>query len=144
MKQIIIAITIALSVSTMTTYAQSSTYVSGYVTRSGQHVQGYYRQTPGPKVATDIYGNGYSKPENLKRDQDGDGLTGYFDKNDRVDYRQQTLSTYSAPPATQYATPSYQTYSAPTYTAPASPQPVYVGPRGGVYHSSPSGNKVYH
>ena len=120
-------------------YAQTSTWVNGYITSSGQYVEGHYRTTP-----NETRNDNYSSRPNINPYT---GQVGTKPRDEDVlnkalrEQSLQTYPTYSAP-----SVPAYQNYTAPTYqnyTAPALSQPTYVGPRGGVYHFSPSGKKVY-
>ena len=130
--------TLALSVIALTTYAQTPTYVNGYITSSGQYVEGHYRTTPN-QTRNDNYStrpnvNPFTGEVGTKpRDEDG------LDRALRQQSQQTPTINYNYPTYTAPSVPTYQTYSAP-----AQSQPVYVGPRGGIYHLSPSGNKVYH
>ena len=94
-------------------FAQTSTYVSGYTNSNGTYVQGYYRTTPNT-----TRNDNYSTVGNVNP------YTG----------------TYGTKPADNYyVAPS--TYSAPTYYS--TPTPVYTGSRGGQYYINSNGNKSY-
>lgn len=96
------------------TFAQTSTYVSGYTNSNGTYVQGYYRTTP-----NSTRNDNYSTVGNVNP------YTG----------------TYGTKPATTYAPSS--TYSTPTYSTPTYSTTVYTGPRGGQYYYNSNGNKTY-
>lgn len=128
MKQIFL--TLILIASVATAYAQSPTWVNGYINSSGQYVEGHFRTTPN-QTRNDNYStrpnvNPFTNEVGTKP-RDEDVLNKLL--------REQSLQT----PTTNY--PSYNTApSTPAYSAPTTN---YVGPRGGVYHLSPSGRKVY-
>lgn len=116
---------IAFMFAVATSFAQSSTYVSGYTKSNGTYVQGYYRTTPN-STRNDNYSTvGNTNPYT--------GAAG-------TKPRGYNYSTYTAP---TYSTSTYSssTYSStPTYT-PA--KTVYTGPRGGQYYINSNGNKTY-
>ena len=99
-------------------FAQTSTYVSGYTTSNGTYVQGYYRTTPNT-----TRNDNYSTVGNVNP------YTGSYGTKPADNYYV-APSTYSAP--TYYSTPTYST-----------PTTVYTGPRGGQYYYNSNGNKSY-
>lgn len=104
-------------------FAQTSTYVSGYTNSNGTYVQGYYRTTPNT-----TRNDNYSTVGNVNP------YTGTYGTKP-ADNFYVAPSTYSAP--TYYSTPTYTT---PTYSTPT---PVYTGSRGGQYYINSNGNKSY-
>ena len=119
-------------------FAQTSTYVSGYTNSNGTYVQGYYRTTPNT-----TRNDNYSTVGNVNP------YTGTYGTKPADNYYV-APSTYSAP--TYYSTPTYSTptystptYSTPTYSTPtySTPTPVYTGSRGGQYYINSNGNKSY-
>ena len=96
-------------------FAQTSTYVSGYTNSNGTYVQGHYRTTPNT-----TRNDNYSTVGNVNP------YTG--------SYGTKPASTYT--PTSTYSTPttSYSSYST---------TPVYTGPRGGTYYINSNGNKTY-
>lgn len=98
-------------------FAQTSTYVSGYTSSTGTYVQGYYRTTPNTTRNDNYSTVGNTNP-----------YTG----------------TYGTKPAdSYYVAPS--TYTAPSYSSStySTPTPVYTGSRGGQYYINSNGNKSY-
>lgn len=119
-----------------TSFAQTSTYVSGYSKSNGTYVQGYYRTTPN-STRNDNYStignvNPYTgKSGTQPRDEDYSATSSY------------STGTYSAPsPVSTYSAPSYSTsiYDAPSYSSSAT---IYTGSRGGTYYVNSNGNKTY-
>ena len=108
---------------TANSFAQTSTYVSGYTNSNGTYVQGYYRSTP-----NDTRNDNYSTVGNVNP------YTGSYGTKP-ADNSYVAPSTNTAP---TYTAPTY--YSTPTYTTPT---PVYTGSRGGQYYINSSGNKSY-
>ena len=98
-------------------FAQTSTYVSGYTSSNGTYVQGYYRTTPNTTRNDNYSTVGNTNP-----------YTG--------SYGTKPADSYYVAPST-YTAPSYSssTYSTPT--------PVYTGSRGGQYYINSNGNKSY-
>jgi hypothetical protein len=109
---------IAFLFAATTSFAQTSTYVSGYTKSNGTYVQGYYRTTP-----NNTRNDNYSTVGNVNP------YTG----------------TYGTKPTTTYVpTTTYSSYSTPTYSnTPTYSTPVYTGPRGGQYYYNSNGNKTY-
>jgi hypothetical protein len=97
-------------------FAQTSTYVSGYTNSNGTYVQGYYRTTPNI-----TRNDNYSTVENVNP------YTGSYGTKAADSY-------YIAP--SNYSSPS--NYSTSSYTT-----PVYTGSRGGQYYINSNGNKSY-
>jgi len=97
-------------------FAQSSTYVSGYTNSNGTYVAGYYRTTPN----STRYDN-YSTVGNVNP------YTG--------SYGTKPADSYYVAPST-YSSPSY-------YTTSSYSTPVYTGSRGGQYYINCNGNKSY-
>ncbi len=93
----------------------------------------------------DLYGNSYKYYENMFKDKDNDGLTGYFDNNDANSDPYKSLfksnSTY---------TPNYlnqdnnynSNYNSSYYDFNRS-KTIYTGPQGGQYYINSNGNKTY-
>lgn len=107
---------IAFLFAAATSFAQTSTYVSGYTNSNGTYVQGYYRTT-----SNNTRNDNYSTVGN-------------------VNPYTRTYGTKPADnyvPTTTYSTPSYTNYS--TYST----TPVYTGSRGGQYYINSNGNKTY-
>ncbi len=94
-------------------FAQTSTYVSGYTNSNGTYVQGYYRTTPNT-----TRNDNYSTVGNVNV------YTGSYGTKQADSY---------------YVTPS--TYTTPTYYSTSTP--VYTGSRGGQYYINSNGNKTY-
>jgi hypothetical protein len=99
-------------------FAQTSTYVSGYTSSNGTYVQGYYRTTP-----NNTRNDNYSTVGNINP------YTGSYGTKPADKYV--PTSTYSS-----NSTPTY--YSTSSYTA-----PVYSGSRGGTYYINSNGNKAH-
>ncbi|WP_297516447.1 hypothetical protein [Flavobacterium sp.] len=109
---------IAFLFATATSFAQTSTYVSGYTRSNGTYVQGYYRTTPN-----------YTRNDNYSTVGNLNPYTGTYGTKPADTYVPATTnSSYSTP--THYSTPSYTT-------------PIYTGPRGGTYYINSNGNKTY-
>ena len=113
-------------------FAQTSTYVSGYTKSNGTYVQGHYRTAPDATIT-----NNWSTVGNVNP---------YTGKAGTVP-RSHSTSSYSS---STYSSPSYSTstysspsYSTSTYSSPSYSTPVYTGPRGGTYYVNSSGNKTY-
>lgn len=126
MKKLFFFITFLIA--TANTFAQSTTYVSGYTKSNGTYVQGYYRTTPNT-----TRNDNYSTVGNVNP------YTGSYGTKPADSYYIAT-PTYSTPtysPPT-YSTPTY--YYTPTYSTPT---PVYTGTRGGQYYINSNGNKTY-
>ena len=104
-------------------FAQTSTYVSGYTNSNGTYVQGYYRTTPNTTRNDNYSTVGNTNP-----------YTGSAGTKPTDSYYV-APSTYSAP---SYGTSTY--YSTPTYS---NSTPVYTGSRGGQYYINSNGNKTY-
>ena len=98
-------------------FAQTSTYVSGYTSSNGTYVQGSYRTTPNTTRNDNYSTVGNTNP-----------YTG--------SYGTKPADSYYVAPST-YTAPSY---SASTYSTPT---PVYTGSRGGQYYINSNGNKSY-
>ena len=107
-------------------FAQTSTYVSGYTKSNGTYVQGHYRTAPDATIT-----NNWSTVGNVNP---------YTGKPGTVSYSS-SYSTYSSPSYSNYSAPSYSTYSSPTYSTYSTP--IYTGPRGGTYYINSNGNKTY-
>lgn len=102
-------------------FAQTSTYVSGYTKSNGTYVQGYYRTTPN-----------YTRNDNYSTVGNVNPYTGTPGTKPADNYYV-APSTYTAP-----------TYSAPTYSSTSTySTPVYTGSRGGQYYINSNGNKTY-
>jgi hypothetical protein len=121
---------IAFLFAAITSFAQSSVYVSGYTKSNGTYVQPYYRTSPNT-----TRNDNYSTVGNINP------YTGTSGTKPADSY-------YSSPKS--YSTPSYSTpsYSSPSYATPRSTtssysNPVYTGPRGGQYYINSNGNKTY-
>lgn len=128
-------------------FAQTSTYVSGYTNSKGNYVQGYYRTAPN-SARNDNYSTvGNTNP-----------YTGTSWTQPRDGYRTTiTNSEYYRSPATftasSYVELTYSntytptSYSAPisTYSSPSysSSKTVYTGSRGGQYYINSNGNRAY-
>lgn len=106
---------IAFLFAAATSFAQTSTYVSGYTNSNGTYVQGYYRTIP-----NNTQNDNYSTIGNVNP------YTGSYGTKPASSYKPTT--TYSSP------TPSYISYST---------RPVYTGSRGGQYYINSNGNKTY-
>ena len=104
-------------------FAQTSTYVSGYTSSNGTNVQGYYRTTPNT-----TRNDNYSTVGNVNPYTGTSGTK-------PADSYYVAPSTYSA---SSYGTSTY--YSTPTYS---NSTPVYTGSRGGQYYINSNGNKTY-
>lgn len=104
-------------------FAQTSTYVSGYTNSSGTNVQGYYRTTPNTTLNDNYSTVGNTNP-----------YTGSAGTKPADSYYV-APSAYSA---SSYGTSTY--YSTPTYS---NSTPVYTGSRGGQYYINSNGNKTY-
>ena len=104
-------------------FAQTSTYVSGYTNSNGTYVQPYVRTTP-----NNTRNDNYSTVGNVNP------YTGSYGTKS-ADYDYVAPSTYTAP---TYTAPTY--YSTPTYSTPT---PVYTGSNGGQYYINSTGNKSY-
>ena len=102
-------------------FAQSSTYVSGYTNSYGTYVNGYYRTTP-----NSTRNDNYSTVGNVNP------YTG--------SYGTKPADSYYVAPST-YSSPSY--YSTPSYYSSSYSTPVYTGSRGGQYYINSNGNKTY-
>jgi hypothetical protein len=107
---------IAFLLAAVNSFAQTSTYVSGYTNNSGAYVQGYYRTTPNT-----IRNDNYSTVGNVNPYKGS--------------YGTKAADSYYVAPST-YSSPSY--YSISSYTT-----PVYTGSRGGQYYINSNGNKTY-
>ena len=107
---------IAFLFAAATSFAQTSTYVSGYTNSNGTYVEGYNRTTPNT-----TRNDNYSTVGNVNP------YTGT--------YGTKPADSYSVSPST-YSSPSY--YSTSSYTT-----PVYTGSRGGQYYINSNGNKSY-
>jgi hypothetical protein len=113
MKKIFFFIAFLLTVAT--SFAQTSTYVSGYTKSNGAYVQGHYRTSPN-STRNDNYSTvGNTNP-----------YTG--------SYGTKPASNYT--PTNTYTTPSAGNTS---YNA----KPTYTGSRGGSYYINSNGNKTY-
>ncbi len=99
-------------------FAQTSTYVSGYTNSNGTYVEPYFRTTPNT-----TRNDNYSTVGNLNP------YTGSYGTKPADNY-------YVAP--SNYSVPTY--YSTPSYSTPTT---VYTGPRGGQYYYNSNGNKSY-
>lgn len=99
-------------------FAQTSTYVSGYTNSNGTYVQGYYRTTPNT-----TRNDNYSTVGNVNP------YTGTYGTKQADNY-------YVAP--SKYSAPTY--YSTPIYSTPTT---VYTGSRGSQYYIDSNGNKSY-
>jgi hypothetical protein len=129
----------------ITSFAQSSVYVSGYTKSNGTYVEPYFRTSP-----NSTRNDNYSTVGNVNPYTGTSGTK-------PADSYYSSPSTYSSPSysSPSYSSPSYSipTYSSPTYSSPsyATPSssnsiysnPVYVGPRGGQYYINSNGNKTY-
>lgn len=100
-------------------FAQTSTYVSGYTNSNGTYVQGYYRTTPNT-----TRNDNYSTVGNVNP------YTGSYGTKPADSYN--SSSTYSP---SSYSS----SYSTPTYSS----TPVYTGSRGGQYYINSNGNRTY-
>ena len=109
---------IAFLFAAATSFAQTSTYVSGYTNSNGTYVQGYYRTTPNT-----TRNDNYSTVGNVNPYTGANGTK-------PADNYYVAPSTYTAP--TSYSTPTYST-----------PKPLYTGSRGGQYYINSNGNKTY-
>lgn len=107
-------------------FAQTSTYVSGYTKSNGTYVQGHYRTAPDATIT-----NNWSTVGNVNPYTGIPGTVSYSS----------SYSTYSSPSYSNYSAPSYSTYSSPTYSTYSTP--IYTGPRGGTYYINSNGNKTY-
>jgi hypothetical protein len=108
-------------------FAQTSTYVSGYTNSNGTYVQGHYRTAPDYTINNNWTTVGNVNPHT--------GRAGTIPRSSSYS------STYYTAPV---YTPSYYststTYTIPTYT---STNTLYTGPRGGTYYINSNGNKTY-
>lgn len=96
-------------------FAQTSTYVSGYTRSNGTYVQGYYRTTPN-----------YTRNDNYSTVGNVNPYTG--------SYGTKPASTNTPTSTNSTSTTSYTSYGT---------TPVYTGPRGGTYYINSNGNKIY-
>ncbi len=110
---------IAFLFAAATSFAQTSTYVSGYTNSNGTYVQGYYRTTP-----NNTRNDNYSTVGNVNP------YTGSYGTKPADSYYV-APSSYSAPINT-YSNPSYSTSNT-----------IYTGSRGGQYYINSNGNKTY-
>lgn len=124
----------------ITSFAQSSVYVSGYTKSNGSYVEPYYRTSPNA-----TRNDNYSTVGNINPYTGASGTK-------PADSYYSSPKTYSTPSysSSSYYSPSYTTpsYSSPSYTTPMSynsnySNPVYTGPRGGQYYINTNGNKTY-